>query len=120
MHFGRFLAKFSRARTKNALDVTQKRIVGSFRDGTADDDRGVHVAVSGLTSRQRGGASCVDPEQRRAALAVFIISKPRYGLPRSSESPLSRKAACCSQEYGDRHRWPFDNRGGRAVRALHR
>jgi len=98
MHFDRFLATFSRARTKNALDVTQKRIVGSSGDGTADDDRGVLAVASGLTSCQCGGASCVDPEQPRAGQAFFIISKPRCGLPRGSESSLSRKATCCSQE----------------------
>jgi hypothetical protein len=37
-------------------------------------------AGSGLTIRQRAGAFCIDPERPRAAMAIFINSKPRRGL----------------------------------------
>jgi hypothetical protein len=40
--------------------------------------------------RQRGGAVCIDPEQRAG---VFMISKPRRRLLCSGESPLSGLAA---------------------------
>jgi hypothetical protein len=50
-------------------------------------------ARSGLTMRQRAGAFCVDPEQPRGLVAIFINSKPRRRLFGGGESPLSALAA---------------------------
>jgi len=48
------------------------------------------IASAGLTMRQRIGAFWIDPE---LAIGVFIISKPRRGLPPRGETPLSGVAA---------------------------
>jgi hypothetical protein len=57
------------------------------RSGPAPtSSRTVAPPPAGLTMRQRRGAFSIDPEPRRE---VFIISKPRRGLPRRGETPLS-------------------------------
>jgi hypothetical protein len=50
------------------------------------------AASPGLTMRQCGSAFCSDPEHQ---MPFFIISKPRRGLLRRGESPLSDAGASC-------------------------
>ena len=90
----------------------ERSIAGSSRSsrGRASGDDAMHAAqdvgsvLAGLTTRQRGGAVCNDPEQRAG---VFMISTPRQRLLRRSESPLSAPAAPYCQQ-GDTRGWAFE------------
>jgi hypothetical protein len=102
MQFWRVFARLMRsAAQKSSRDV---------------NDRTARAAAAGLTMLQRAGAFCVDPEQLPS---IFIISKPRRGLLRGGESPLSGAAASCPKPTGIVMGGLFDNGGGGAMCVLH-
>jgi hypothetical protein len=99
MRFGAFFAEFSR---RDAVrDVSRARIASL----------GVNDAPTRRRILHRSGTD------RASVIGIFIISKPRLRLLRRSQSPLSGEAASWRQQ-GVVMGGSFDNKGGRAARAL--
>src|SRR6185437_14342457 len=76
--------------------------------------------AAGLTRRQRDVRNCSGLAQARAFFA-FINSKPRHGLPRAIESPLSREVALWVRKttgmvFANWAGWPIE-RGEREARS---
>jgi hypothetical protein len=73
--------------------------------------RGVNDAPTRRRVLHRSGT------RRASVIAIFIISKPQPGLLGRGQGPLNEKAASCGQQ-GVVMGGSFDNKGGRARRAL--
>jgi hypothetical protein len=85
MHFGGFFRGISlgHARTNSV-----RRRIESGDDMLRAARTG--SVLSGLTLRERGGAVCIEPEQRAG---LFTISKPQHRMRRLGQTLLSGPAA---------------------------